>query len=294
MNVKAFISKAKLNNVPREVYAALVCALVLNCVAFPFTVLLNLLVMVAEKTKQRLRTNCNVVIAGLATTDLLVGVVDRRNNSDEFPESFWKGVREGVWWAVGYGDKSPKSSLARIYAASWMVISFILPSIFTAEVSSMLTETQMKSLQKLKNHLAGEDEKRRIEDYSCMSARKGADRDKQIVMALKHHIIGVEMEVKPACLSRADVTVHSLVESVRKKMKDFESEGQAAIMIYASGGLVARMFISGSVWDLTRLQDLWKNEESTVGGESHVKVGFETDKDPTENCVPRGEENDEP
>lgn len=25
---------------------------------------------------------------------------DRRRNPTEFPTSFWKGVREGTWWAV--------------------------------------------------------------------------------------------------------------------------------------------------------------------------------------------------
>ena len=74
MNVKAYIFKRKLHNVPPEVNVALVSSLVLNCVTFPFTVVLNLLVIAAVKTRQRLRTNSNVVIACLETTDLLVGV----------------------------------------------------------------------------------------------------------------------------------------------------------------------------------------------------------------------------
>ena len=66
--------KRKLHNVPPKVNIALVSSLVLNCVTFPFTVVLNLLVIAAVKTRQRLRTNSNVVIACLETTDLLVGV----------------------------------------------------------------------------------------------------------------------------------------------------------------------------------------------------------------------------
>lgn len=66
--------KRKLHNVPPKVNVALVSSLVLNCVTFPFTVVLNLLVIAAVKTRQRLRTNSNVVIACLETTDLLVGV----------------------------------------------------------------------------------------------------------------------------------------------------------------------------------------------------------------------------
>ena len=66
--------KRKLHNVPPKVNVALVSSLVLNCVTFPFTVVLNLPVIAAVKTRQRLRTNSNVVIACLETTDLLVGV----------------------------------------------------------------------------------------------------------------------------------------------------------------------------------------------------------------------------
>ena len=66
--------KRKLHNVPPKVNVALVSSLVLNCVTFPFTVVLNMVVIAAVKTRQRLRTNSNVVIACLETTDLLVGV----------------------------------------------------------------------------------------------------------------------------------------------------------------------------------------------------------------------------
>lgn len=152
----------------------------------------------------------------------------------------------------------------------------------------------MKSRQDVWNHLTGEREKRRIVPHSCMSPGKSA---KQIVGALKHHLIGVEIKVKLICLSSADVTVHSLMECVRKKVgkyvidcdpfiaekandsledsnkkikmndygerKQFESDGQTAIIIYASVGLVAVTLIAGSVWDLTRPHDQCKEEEGT-------------------------------
>lgn len=209
---------------------------------------------------------------------------------------------------------------------------------------------EMNSLKDLRNHLAIEHRKRRVVYYSCMSESKGADRDKQIVRALKHHLIGTEMKVKHACLSHADVTVHSLVKCVREKIgkfiencdpfitekandleencnikmdhygeiNDFEIDDPTAIIIYASVGLVAVMLFAGSVWDLTRPHDQREKEEGTgrtsktsggsfmlthggsfvfthgtarAGGESHVKVGFETAEDPIEICETRGEEN---
>ena len=45
-----------------------------NTITCPCVILLNILVMVAVKTKQQLRTNSNTALACLATTDLLVGI----------------------------------------------------------------------------------------------------------------------------------------------------------------------------------------------------------------------------
>ena len=56
-------------------YGSLVASAVLNLAAFPFTILLNALIMVAVKTKRRLQTRPNILLACLALTDLMVGLV---------------------------------------------------------------------------------------------------------------------------------------------------------------------------------------------------------------------------
>ena len=56
-------------------YGLLVAAAVLNLAACPFTILLNTLVMVAVKTKRRLQTHPNILLACLALTDLMAGLV---------------------------------------------------------------------------------------------------------------------------------------------------------------------------------------------------------------------------
>ena len=56
-------------------YGLLVAAAVLVLAACPFTILLNALVMVAVKTKRRLHTHPNILLACLALTDLMVGLV---------------------------------------------------------------------------------------------------------------------------------------------------------------------------------------------------------------------------
>ncbi|XP_078352369.1 adenosine receptor A1-like [Oculina patagonica] len=67
--------KGKLDHITPKVYATLVSTAVINSVTFPFTIVLNLLVMIAVKTKPRLRTMSNVVVACLAATDAMVGLI---------------------------------------------------------------------------------------------------------------------------------------------------------------------------------------------------------------------------
>ena len=56
-------------------YGLLVAAAVLELFVCPFTILFNALVMIAVKTKRRLQTHPNVLLACLALTDLMVGLV---------------------------------------------------------------------------------------------------------------------------------------------------------------------------------------------------------------------------
>ena len=59
-----------------ELRALLIFLAVISIVTFPFTAVLNALVIIAVKTKSRMRTiKSNILIASLATTDLMVGVI---------------------------------------------------------------------------------------------------------------------------------------------------------------------------------------------------------------------------
>ena len=57
-----------------ELRAVLSFRIVVNAIICPIVVLLNILVMVAVKTKRQLQTRSNVSLACLATTDLVVGL----------------------------------------------------------------------------------------------------------------------------------------------------------------------------------------------------------------------------
>ena len=56
-------------------YVFFVVAAVIESLSCPFTVFLNALVMVAVITKRRLQTHLNILLASLAITDLMVGII---------------------------------------------------------------------------------------------------------------------------------------------------------------------------------------------------------------------------
>ena len=64
-----------LQRIPANRFDFLVTAAILNSIAWPFTVFLNALVVLIVKTKRRLQTHSNVLLACLAVTDLMVGLV---------------------------------------------------------------------------------------------------------------------------------------------------------------------------------------------------------------------------
>ena len=63
-------------------------------------------------------------------------------NREEFPRGFILGWFEGIWWSfitmttVGYGDKVPKSTLARLFSVIWIIIGITIFSLLTAMLTT--------------------------------------------------------------------------------------------------------------------------------------------------------------
>jgi len=80
-----------------------------------------------------------IVIAGH-----IIWLIERWRN-EEFPQTYLRGVSEGVWWAavtvttVGYGDKTPIGRLGRLFGIFWMFAGLFIIANFTAGVTSQLT-----------------------------------------------------------------------------------------------------------------------------------------------------------
>ena len=64
-----------LGNIPLDFRVVLIVRIVVNALTCPLVIALNILVMVAVKTKPQLRTKSNIALACLSTTDLVVGLL---------------------------------------------------------------------------------------------------------------------------------------------------------------------------------------------------------------------------
>ena len=62
-------------NTSSDLSAVLIARIVINALTCPLITVLNILLLVAVKTKPQLRTKSNIALACLATTDLVVGLV---------------------------------------------------------------------------------------------------------------------------------------------------------------------------------------------------------------------------
>ena len=62
-------------NVSPGVFATFIVKTIMNVFTCPFTIVLNILVMIAVKTKRQLRIKSNIALCFLATTDFIVGLV---------------------------------------------------------------------------------------------------------------------------------------------------------------------------------------------------------------------------
>ena len=95
------------------------------------------------------------ILTGLVITIIIaahiIWIIERQRNP-EFPQSYFKGVWEGLWWSavtvttVGYGDKIPIDRLGRIFGIFWMLVGLFLIANFTASVTSELTFQRLQGV----------------------------------------------------------------------------------------------------------------------------------------------------
>ena len=81
----------------------------------------------------------------LAIVGSLFWLAERKENPEQFPPDYIRGIANGMWCAivtmstVGYGDIAPKTLRGRIVAGGWIVISIIFATSMVAGIASTLT-----------------------------------------------------------------------------------------------------------------------------------------------------------
>ncbi|MFN2117435.1 MAG: transporter substrate-binding domain-containing protein [Candidatus Promineifilaceae bacterium] len=107
-----------------------------------------------DTLRAALSPNILRILAGLLLTIIIaahiIWLVERRRQ-DDFPQSYLKGIWEGIWWSVvtvttvGYGDKIPGGRLGRVFAILWMLTGLFLIANFTAAITSELTVQRLEA-----------------------------------------------------------------------------------------------------------------------------------------------------
>lgn len=81
----------------------------------------------------------------IAMSGFVCWILETWSNKEEFGRSFWIGWVDGMWWSfismttVGYGDKTPKLLVTRVFALVWIIIGITTFSLVTAALTSEIT-----------------------------------------------------------------------------------------------------------------------------------------------------------
>ncbi len=102
-------------------------------------------------TSRALLGTIGLLLSLLLAIGSLIWWIERKHNSAQFERRPVKGLFSGFWWAavtmttVGYGDKTPITTLGRVLAVIWMFAALALTAIFTAQVTAGLTSSTINS-----------------------------------------------------------------------------------------------------------------------------------------------------
>jgi polar amino acid transport system substrate-binding protein len=90
-------------------------------------------------------------LAMLVLIGIVMWLIERRHPNAQGSESSVITLRDGLYWAivtmttVGYGDKTPKSTVGRVIAVSWMFASLVWVSLLSTSLVSRLTVERAES-----------------------------------------------------------------------------------------------------------------------------------------------------
>jgi ABC-type proline/glycine betaine transport system substrate-binding protein/ABC-type amino acid transport substrate-binding protein len=89
-----------------------------------------------------------IFFIGLLIAAHIIWVLERGHNP-QFPEGYLQGLWHSIWWAVvtvttvGYGDKTPKGNVGRLFGLVWILAGYFVFAYFTASVTSTVTVQEL-------------------------------------------------------------------------------------------------------------------------------------------------------
>ena len=78
----------------------------------------------------------------------VIWILERKGNP-QFPRRYPQGIWQSVWWAVvtvttvGYGDKTPKGAVGRLFGIVWILSGYFVFAYFTASVTTTATVQEL-------------------------------------------------------------------------------------------------------------------------------------------------------
>jgi ABC-type amino acid transport substrate-binding protein len=90
------------------------------------------------------------MLLGMILFSLLLTVAERKHPKGHFSGSLAQRFGSSLWFSavtmttVGYGDKTPLSSLGRLITFFWMLVGVLIIALFTGAVASDITRAEMR------------------------------------------------------------------------------------------------------------------------------------------------------
>ena len=79
----------------------------------------------------------------------IIWLLERRHNP-QFSRGYFSGIWQSIWWAVvtvttvGYGDKTPKGKMGRLFGLIWILAGYFVFAYFTASVTTTVALKELR------------------------------------------------------------------------------------------------------------------------------------------------------
>ena len=79
----------------------------------------------------------------------IIWLLERRHNP-QFSRGYFNGIWQSIWWAVvtvttvGYGDKTPRGNLGRLFGLIWILAGYFVFAYFTASVTTTVALKELR------------------------------------------------------------------------------------------------------------------------------------------------------